>query len=665
MAALGSLLLQLCDLQPYETYPSPQPILDDIASAITAHLFAQRGRRRSKARDRRPVPLLTALGTCQMLIDTHRLFAFTPARAGCATLGMASPWPSHRRSAVARRLAKVAYAERERTRSSGAPAELARKDTARRAAPAARTGDDDDGERRAPPAPKREAGDPAGFLVASDDLKELLAAEWLTELDRLRASAACLRARYVESTRTPDASALEAPPEPEPEPDAASSSLGPVSDASVEGVADLLAAWAAAGWPDVFDRAAAGEKLRAALEGASEASGARVCCRLLGERPETLARICGDALERAQDAEDAEDEDLGDWAEGADGEWTEDWEWEAWPAPEREGDPLSSRRPTATPRELGTFVDCALGGGAGDAAPGGGTVVVAGPRALARSASEPGLGAAGSFDDEVNLAHYNLSATAGKRIPDVVRSAASGKRLRRVSVRGCGLGDGALAALVATLAEVDDDHLESLDLRSNAGGPKLVAALCEALADVRALAVLSTLDASSTRLKGAAKDLLATVASLAVPGGDRPLSRLSLADNGMRDDAGPAVALVVRRDAVLHFDVGWNELTTLSGAPIVKALGLSHSVATLAVDEHAIPRRSRKSKSQPASAAVRMVQRRRPTQGVPQKQSDLQIPAELFHYKVKQGVATLIRRPAAVKPRTPPAMRGGASAFHV
>ena len=126
---------------------------------------------------------------------------------------------------------------------------------------------------------------------------------------------------------------------------------------------------------------------------------------------------------------------------------------------------------------------------------------------------------------------------------------------------------------------------------------------------------------------------------------------LSLAANGLRDDAGAAVARVVDRDAVLYFDVQWNELTTLSGAPLMAALGESRDLKTLTLDEHAVPRRNPKKSSKPASAAVRMVQRRRPTQGVPQKLNDLSYPVDSFHYRVKQGVVTLIRRAEALPPR--------------
>ena len=87
--------------------PTPQPILDDIAAAVAAHVHSARKQRRKQRDSRRPVPLAVALQCAQMLLEHHKYFAFLPARVACSTIGLEAPWPAGRRSALARRLGKL------------------------------------------------------------------------------------------------------------------------------------------------------------------------------------------------------------------------------------------------------------------------------------------------------------------------------------------------------------------------------------------------------------------------------------------------------------------------------------------------------------------------------------------------------------------------------
>lgn len=92
---LTGLLLHLLELGPAPgggAAAGPQPILDDIASAVTNHLNSSKARRRKQRDVRRPVPLSLALTAAQMLLEHHKYFAFLPARVACNTIGLDSPW---------------------------------------------------------------------------------------------------------------------------------------------------------------------------------------------------------------------------------------------------------------------------------------------------------------------------------------------------------------------------------------------------------------------------------------------------------------------------------------------------------------------------------------------------------------------------------------------
>ena len=634
---LNALLMHLLELGPAPPgggSPTPQPILDDIAAAVAAHVNSARKQRRKQRDSRRPVPLAVALQCAQMLLEHHKYFAFLPARVACSTIGLEAPWPAARRSDLARRLGKLTYQERSKTAPK--PGESLTRDlslSANLKKPREKT-TSDDAPPATPGAASRDKGDLGGYLVSLEDLVSALQAEWAGELERLRACVVAIRDAYdAEVARSSEA----VEPEPEPAPDE--------EDLEVmkrPGIHGLLEAWAVAGWPDPFAPSDGAVLMEALASLGDEAHPA-----MLAERPETLVRYVGEALASGGGRFDLE----------ADDEWSPDWEWEAWPAPSERRPP-----PALESRHLGSRVVDAAVPAEEDAS-------------VATESTAPGPA------DEINFAHYCLSSSGSARLPAVIGSAAAGKALRRISVRSCGLGDDALASVVVALGNVDRSRLEALDFRNNAGGAKLVGALVAAFSGAVVPAMfpaLAALDLASLRLRTAAKPLLELFEDGAPPpqpprsaspveGAEprrppaprprddcRALRRLVLRDNGLRDDAGAALARVVEHNGHLqHVDVAWNELTASSGAPLMNALHASSVLETLDMDEHAVPKRPKKAKSQSASAAVRMVQRRRATQGVPEKVSDLLVPTNLFHYHVKLGICTLIRRQVPLKPNVP------------
>ena len=213
---LNALLMHLLELGPAPPgggSPTPQPILDDIAAAVAAHVNSARKQRRKQRDSRRPVPLAVALQCAQMLLEHHKYFAFLPARVACSTIGLEAPWPAARRSDLARRLGKLTYQERSKTAPK--PGESLTRDlslSANLKKPREKTTTDD-----APPATpgagSRDKGDLGGYLVSLEDLVSALQAEWAGELERLRACVVAIRDAYdAEVARSSEAV------EPEPEP---------------------------------------------------------------------------------------------------------------------------------------------------------------------------------------------------------------------------------------------------------------------------------------------------------------------------------------------------------------------------------------------------------------------------------------------------------------
>ncbi|KAH8058627.1 C1 peptidase-like protein [Aureococcus anophagefferens] len=570
---LNALLMHLLELGPAPPgggSPTPQPILDDIAAAVAAHVNSARKQRRKQRDSRRPVPLAVALQAAQMLLEHHKYFAFLPARERSKT----APKPGE---SLTRDLSLSANLKKPREKTTT-----------------------DDAPPATPGAGSRDKGDLGGYLVSLEDLVAALQAEWAGELERLRACVVAIRDAYdAEVARSSEA----VEPEPEPAPDE--------EDLEVmkrPGIHGLLEAWAVAGWPDPFAPQNDGAALRAALESLGEEAHAA----MLGEKPETLVRYVGEALASGGGRFDLE----------ADDEWSPDWEWEAWPAP------------------------------------------------VATESTAPGPA------DEINFAHYCLS-NSGSALPRH-RERAAGKALRRISVRSCGLGDDALASVVVALGHVDRSRLEALDFRNNAGGAKLVKALVAAFSGAVVPAMfpaLAALDLASLRLRTAAKPLLelfedgapppqparsaSPAEALSAAAGRRAQRRLprsggscsgttacatTRARPSRASSSTTATSSTSTSRGTREPGQEKRELTAASGAPLMNALHASSVLETLDMDEHAVPKRPKKAKSQSASAAVRMVQRRRATQGVPEKVSDLLVPTNLFHYHVKLGICTLIRR---------------------